>query len=72
MWTHDLGDLLLRARNYRYDNIMVVGDLNCDVSDPDKHDKQGRALLDLMEVYNISNMIKQPTRDTTFFLAITY
>ena len=64
LWTQDLGDLLLRTRN-RYDNIMVVGDLNCDLSDPDKHDKQGRALLDLMEVYNMSNMIKQPTRVTT-------
>lgn len=64
LWTQDLGDLLLRTRN-RFNNIMVVGNLNCDLSDPDKHDKQGRALLDLMEVYNMSNMIKQPTRVTT-------
>ena len=64
LWTQDLGDLLLRTRN-RHENIMVVGDLNCDLSNPDKHDKQGRALLDLMEVYNMSNMIKQPTRVTT-------
>ena len=64
LWTQDLGDLLLRIRN-RYDNIIVVGDLNCDLSDPDKHDKQGRGLLDLMEVCNMSNMIKQPTRVTT-------
>lgn len=59
-WTQDFGDLILKIRN-RYDDI-VVGDLNCDLSDPDKHDKQGRALLDLMKVYNMSNMIKEPTR----------
>ena len=34
-------DLLLRTRN-RYDNIMAVGDLNCDLSVPEKHDKQER------------------------------
>ena len=37
-------DLLLRTRD-RYDNIMAVGDLNCDLSVPEKHDKQERALL---------------------------
>ena len=41
---------------------MVVVDLNCNLSD---RDKQGRSLLELMEVYNMSNMIKQPTRVTT-------
>ena len=64
MWTKDLGDLLLRTRN-RYNNIIVVGDLNCDLSDPDNHGKQARALRVLMKVYNTSNMIKQPTRVTT-------
>ena len=58
--TQDPADMLLRIRN-RYDNIKVVGDLNCDLSGPEKHDKQGRGFLDLMEVYNMSNMIKQPT-----------
>ena len=64
LWTQDPGDLLLRIRN-RYNNMMVVSDLNCDLSDPDKHDKQGSGLLELLEVYNMSNMIKQPTRVTT-------
>jgi hypothetical protein len=37
----DLGDILLRTSN-RYENIVVVGDLNCDIADPDKNGKEGR------------------------------
>ncbi len=59
----DLGDILLRTSN-RYENIVVVGDLNCDLAGPDKNSKEGRALQDLMEIYNLSNMIKQSTRVT--------
>ena len=70
VWSQDSGDLLLRTRN-RYDNIVVVGDLNCDLSDPDKHSKEGRAFLDLMEVYNMTNMIKQPTRVTASSSSLT-
>ncbi len=41
VWVRDLGDLLLRTSN-RYENIVVVGDLNCDIADPDKNGKEGR------------------------------
>ena len=53
---------LLRAG--RFTNIILVGDLNCDLLNPDSGAKDGRALVDLAEVYRLSNLIKEPTRIT--------
>ena len=53
VWVRDLGDILLRTSN-RYENIVVVGDLNCDLAGLDKNSKEGRALQDLMEIYNLT------------------
>ena len=55
--------MLLRAG--RFTNIILVGDLNCDLLNPDSGTKDGRALIDLGEVHQLSNLIKEPTRITS-------
>ena len=48
----------------RFSNIILVGDLNCDLLNPDSGAKDGRAHIDLAEVYLFSNLIKKPARIT--------
>ena len=43
---------------------MILGDLNCDILRPDKGPREGRALMDLMIEYNLTNLIREPTRVT--------
>ena len=38
--------------------------MNCDLLNPDGGAEDGRTLIDLAEVYRLSNMIKEPTRVT--------
>lgn len=38
--------------------------MNCDLLNPDGGAKDGCALIDLMEVYRLSSLIKEPTRIT--------
>ena len=51
--------MLLRAGRF-----IIAGNLNCDLLNPDSGVKDGRALIDLAEVYRSSNLIKEPTRIT--------
>ncbi|PFX13921.1 hypothetical protein AWC38_SpisGene21963 [Stylophora pistillata] len=62
VWESQLNNMLLRAG--RFNNIFLVGDLNCDLLNPDGGAKDGRALIDLIEVYRLSSLIKEPTRIT--------
>ena len=48
----------------RFTNIILVGDLNCDLLNPHSGAKDGRALIDFAEVYRLSNLTKEPTRIT--------
>ena len=41
---------------------MLIRDPNCDLSRPDKGAKEGKTLIDLMDVYGRTNLIKVPTR----------
>ena len=41
---------------------MLIGDLNCDLSRPDKGAKEGKTLMDLMDVSGLTNLIKVSTR----------
>ena len=50
-WEHEINDILLRSTQ-RYESIMLIGDLNCDLSRPDKGAKEGKTLMDLMDVYH--------------------
>ena len=47
----------------RYDNSVILGNLNCDILYPDKGSKEGRVLLDFIE-HKLTNLIKEPTRVT--------
>ena len=60
-WEHEINDILLRSTQ-RYESIMLIGDLNCDLSRPDKGAKEGKTLMDLIDVYGLTNLIKVPTR----------
>ena len=60
-WEHEINDILLRSTQ-RYESIMLIGDVNCDLSRPDKGAKEGKTLMDLMDVYGLTNLIKVPTR----------
>ena len=41
---------------------MLIGDLSCDLYLPDKGAKEGKTLMDLMDLYGLTNLIKVPTR----------
>ncbi|KAL9966689.1 hypothetical protein ACROYT_G024801 [Oculina patagonica] len=62
-WEPELNNILLRA-SQRFEGILLIGDLNCDLSDCNKGAKEGQALMDLADVYGLSNLIKVPTRVT--------
>ena len=48
----------------RCDSLAILGDLNCDISHPDKGSREGRTLVDLMNEYNMTNLFREPTRVT--------
>ena len=61
MWEPEVNSMLLNA-SQRYDNLVIIGDLNCDILHLDKGSREGRALLDLMIEYKLTNLIREPTR----------
>ena len=54
-WEHEINNILLRSTQ-RYESIMLIGDLNY------KGAKEGKTLVDFMDVYGLTNLIKVPTR----------
>lgn len=44
------------------DNIICIGDLNCDILHPLHNNKQGKCLLDVCDVYDLDPLINKPTR----------
>ena len=44
------------------DNIICIGDLNCDILHPLHNNKQGKCLLDICDVYDLDPLINKPTR----------
>ena len=52
VWESQLNNMLLCAG--RFTNIILVGDLNCNLLNPDSGTKDGRALIDLAEVHQLS------------------
>ena len=53
--------LLDLAISYRPD-VLCMGDLNCNLLHPRDNGKQGRELLDICDIYDLHNLIKEPTR----------
>ena len=41
---------------------MLIGDLNCDLSRPDKGANEGKTRMNFTDVYGLTNLIKVPTR----------
>ena len=62
--TTDMQQTLQKAVNLS-DNIMIIGDLNCDLIRPDNDQAHGRALLDISDLYGLKCLITEPTRITS-------
>jgi len=43
-------------------NVICLGELNCDILHPRDDGKQGRAWLDICDIYDLHNLIQEPTR----------
>ena len=56
-WEHEINDILLCSTQH-YESIMLIGHLNCDLSRPDMGAKEGKTLMDFMDVYGLTNLIK--------------
>ena len=61
VWTYELGSIL-EAITSLPGNYFLLGDYNADLIAPDKPPKDGRSLLDLLDIYNLHNLISSPTR----------
>ena len=45
-------------------DALLLGDFKCDMLDPNKPPLDGRDLCDLLDIYNLENLIMSPTRTT--------
>ena len=63
LWTNELSLLLENASTLAKDTLLL-GDLNCDLLQPDHGDQNGRALLDICDLFHLSCLVKSPTRIT--------
>ena len=50
--------LIVFVFEQRYEGIILIGDLKCDLSRPDKGTKEGKTLMDLMDVYGLTRWFK--------------
>ena len=62
-WKRELSAILEDATTISNDTIFL-GDFNCDMIEPNKPLMDGRDLCDLLDVYNLKNLITSPTRTT--------
>ena len=53
---------LLDAAIFNRSNLICLGDLNCDILHPLEDGKEGRAWLDICDIYDLQNLICEPTR----------
>ena len=58
MFFNELTETLSKAVN-NYENIIVIGDLNIDVNDPDKD--RNNYLSDFVDTFSLSNLINRKT-----------
>ena len=56
-----MGVILDAAISNRPD-VICIGDLNADILNPTENSKQGRTLLDICDIYDLHNLIMEPTR----------
>ena len=62
-WTRELS-VLFEAVSSLTNTVFLAGDLNADLLAPDKQHRDGRALLDLLDIFNLDCLITEPTRTT--------
>ena len=53
---------LLDAAISNRSNLICLGDLDCDILHPLEDGKEGRAWLDICDIYDLQNLICEPTR----------
>lgn len=61
IFTKEMSVLLDLAILNRPD-VIYIGDLNCDLLHPVDNGKQGRNLLDICDLYDLHNLINEPTK----------
>ena len=62
-WTRELS-VLFEAVSSLTNTVFLVGDLKTDLLAPDKQQWDSRALLDLLDIFNLDCLITKPTRKT--------
>ena len=60
-FTTEMGVILDAAISNRPD-VICIGDFNADILNPMENSKQGRTLLDICDIYDLHNLIMEPTR----------
>ena len=75
-WEFEMSNLF-EIFTFRRNDVLFLGDFNCDMIHPDKVRKDGRCLMDLLDVYHLKNLITQSTRvtkssETLIDLILTY
>jgi len=63
IWTSEL-ERLIESISRLSDDYTLLGDLNCNILEPDKEPKLGRRSSNLCDVYNLKCLINKPTRIT--------
>ena len=61
MFANEMSTILDKAISNR-PNVICLGDLNCDILHPLQNGKEGRAWLDICDIYDLQNLISEPTR----------
>lgn len=61
IFTNEMYTLLAVAISNR-PNIICLGDLNCNILHPLDNGEEGRTWLDICDVYDLQNLIREPTR----------
>ena len=62
-WTRELF-VLFETVSSLTNTVFLAGDLNADLLASDKQHRDGRALLDLLDIFNLDCLITEPTRKT--------
>lgn len=69
-WKEELFKLFEHATS-ACEDILVLGDLNCDILRPLDNGGEGRHLLDMCDIFSLDCLINEPTRLTTTSQTVT-
>ena len=58
--------LLLDEAFRTSENVICIGDLNCDIINPLHNNQQGKCLLDICDIYDLDSLITSPTPTKPF------